>query len=396
MPRREIRLGVCPIEDDKQRSVTFSKRRAGLFKSASNLSALTGVKVVVVLESESGKMHAFGTPSVNPIIDAFLSRDPLIEPLADKAGKARIASLQSKVARLDMENTVLEKRANLSLQHIKKIQAENPGMVANNIFSREKDLSLGDLNRLFNDLLRIKEHIRHRMPALHHGHEIRTGGQNVQQIQLLPRGPSQDHSKTHQASLQPSSSRRFSPQVLPPVPLPPTPQHIMGRSFHMQVPQMFQTQPSPLAPRLRSLMQPIPHQVPQLFQSTPPPPPPTPLLASLLQLDLDQVHGLPPPPQPKLQEYASPYKTKEPSQNKTIPNSIVENISEASPRFFSSGGNDISPYAPLDQALYNEIQGMDSYLGCNSNDVGQYNMGREEWVNAPPESSRGNDDDIDA
>ncbi|XP_037474835.1 MADS-box transcription factor 57-like [Triticum dicoccoides] len=389
MPRREIRVGVCHIDDDKQRSVTFSKRRAGLFKSASNLSALTGVKVAVVLESESGKMHAFGTPSVEPIIDAFLSRDPLLDPLANKAGKARIASLQSKVARLDMENAMLEKRANLSLKHIKKMQAENPGMAANNIFSREKDICLEDLKRLFNDLLRVNEHIRHRMPPLHHGHAPRTGGPNVQQNQLLPRGPSQDHSKTHRASLQSTSSHHVPPQVLPPVPLPPTLQHTMEPSFHMQVPQILQSPPSPLALQLRSLMKPIPHQVPQMFQPTPPPS--TPHLASLLQPDLDQAHGLPPKPQPQLEEYASPYKTTESSQNKTIPNFGGNDIAVR-----ASLGYDNSADAPSDQVHYNEILGMDSYMGYNGSDVGQYNMGRDEWVNAPPESSGGNDGDIDA
>ncbi|XBI95960.1 hypothetical protein VPH35_032321 [Triticum aestivum] len=389
MPRREVRLGVCHIEDDKQRSVTFSKRRAGLFKGASNLSALTGAKVAVVLESESGKMHAFGTPSVKPIIDAFLSRDPLMEPLADNAGKARVASLQSKVARLDMENAMLEKRANLSLQHIKKIQAENPGMAANNIFSKEKDLCLEDLNRLFNDLLRVNEHIRHRMPPLHHGHAPRIGGPNVQQNQLLPRGPSHDHSKTHRASLQSTSSHHIPPQVLPPVPLPPTPQHTMEPSLHMQVPQMFPSPPSSLALQLRSLMKPIPHQVPQMFQSTPPPS--NPHLASLLQPDLDQVHGLPPRPQPQLEEYANPYKTIEPSQNKTIPNSGGNDIGVR-----ESLGHDNSPYAPLDQAHHHEILGMYSYMGYNDNDVGQYNLRCDEWVNAPPESSGGNDGDTDA
>nr|XP_040256633.1 pheromone receptor transcription activator-like [Aegilops tauschii subsp. strangulata] len=171
MPRQEVRSGVCRIENDKKRNAAFTKRHAHLFKSASNLSALTGVRVAVILEKESGKMHGFGTPLVQPIVDSFLSGDPLVEPLVDEQVKDRIALLQSEVARLHMENEMLKTRANLSLQHIKKIQSQNSGMPANNIFSKVEDLSLEDLTNLFNNLLRVKEEIRRRLPPLQHGHE---------------------------------------------------------------------------------------------------------------------------------------------------------------------------------------------------------------------------------
>lgn len=261
MSRREIRSGVCRIKDDKRRTTTFSKQHANLFKSASNLSALTGVRVGIILEKESGKMHAFGTPAVQPIIDAFLSGVPLIEPLIDEATKDRISVLQSEVARLDMENEMLKRRANLSLLHVKNIQAQNPGIAANNIFSKEEELSIEDLKNLFNDLLRVKEDIRRRLPPLQHGHESKVGGPNMQQNQFLPSGSSEDHSKIHQTPLIPSSSHRLPPEVMPPVPIPSTPQHTMEAPFPMHVPEMFQYPPSPLAPELTSLLQRVPREV---------------------------------------------------------------------------------------------------------------------------------------
>lgn len=78
---------------------------------------------------------------------------------------------------------------------------------------------------------------------------------------------------------------------------------------------------------------------------------------------------------------------------------------DESPQLFYSGGNDTFVHesfdhdnlanAPLDQA--HEILVMDSYLEYNISDLEQYSVECDEWVNnAPPKSSGGNDDDIDA
>ncbi|XP_047064276.1 agamous-like MADS-box protein AGL29 [Lolium rigidum] len=162
MPRRETRLGIVYIENDQERQTTFSKRRSGLYKRASDLYALTGARVVVTLEKDNGKMYSFGTPSADPIIDAFLSEGPPIEPFIDEVTNARIASLQREVDRLETNNAREEKREKLSLQNIKEIKDENPGMIANYIFSKEEDLSLEDLKSLFNELMRIKVDITDR------------------------------------------------------------------------------------------------------------------------------------------------------------------------------------------------------------------------------------------
>ncbi|KAI5010112.1 hypothetical protein ZWY2020_012249 [Hordeum vulgare] len=258
MPRTEIRLDICRIKDDKKRSVTFSKRHANLFKSASNLSALTGVRVAIIVENDSGKMYAFGTPAVQPIVDSFLSGNPLSEPLCDEATKGRIKLLQRKVARLDMDNAMLERRANLSLEHIKNIQVQNPGIAANNIFSKQENLSLEDLQGLFNDLMRVKEDIRRRLPPLQHGDEPNTDGPNMQKTQLLPSGPLGDHLKILQVPLQPSSSQYLTPQVTPRVQVTSESQHTMEPHFPSE---MFQYLSSPSALEFMPLLQPVPCQV---------------------------------------------------------------------------------------------------------------------------------------
>lgn len=59
------------IEDPKSRLVTFSKRKSGFFKKASELSLLCGARVAAVVFSATGKPSAVGAPSVERVISRF-------------------------------------------------------------------------------------------------------------------------------------------------------------------------------------------------------------------------------------------------------------------------------------------------------------------------------------
>lgn len=61
-----------PIDDTLGRQVTFSKRRVGVFKKASELCVLTGAEGAVLCESVGGRVYAFGHPSVEHVVDKFL------------------------------------------------------------------------------------------------------------------------------------------------------------------------------------------------------------------------------------------------------------------------------------------------------------------------------------
>ncbi|KAL7153014.1 hypothetical protein ABFS83_04G136600 [Erythranthe nasuta] len=61
------------MENESNLQVTFSKRRVGLFKKASELCTLTGSKAAVVVFSPGGKAHSFGHPDVNTIADQYLN-----------------------------------------------------------------------------------------------------------------------------------------------------------------------------------------------------------------------------------------------------------------------------------------------------------------------------------
>uniref|UniRef100_M8BNM2 Agamous-like MADS-box protein AGL62 n=1 Tax=Aegilops tauschii TaxID=37682 RepID=M8BNM2_AEGTA len=214
MPRKERRSGVAYIHNDKDRDLTFYKRRSDLFKRATDISALTRARVAVVLETNNGKMHSFGTPLADPIVDAFLFGAPPAVTSADEATTARIRSLQNEVAQLDMENMTEEDKNQLSILRMKNIQEENPD---------------------------------------------KTGGTCVAQDLQLP--SVEDHLGTTHSLMQSSWPQNHSQLQLPSDPLPSQLEQTSAPLFPMQEPQMFHSAPPSLAPYMASHVQPIPNQV---------------------------------------------------------------------------------------------------------------------------------------
>uniref|UniRef100_A0ACD5UGB6 Uncharacterized protein n=1 Tax=Avena sativa TaxID=4498 RepID=A0ACD5UGB6_AVESA len=198
-------------------------------------------------------MHSFGTPSADPIVDAFLDEGLPIDPFFDEATNARIASLQNEVDQLEINNARDEKRKQISLQQLKNIQDEKPGMIANYVISKEQDLNLEHLSKLFNELMRVQEDITHHLSPVNHGQEPNTDGPNISQIRMPLVGPSLD--KVHSTS-QFLSSHYIPPQVYPPIQVPSTQNQTWGPHFPIHVPQIFQPAPPHQVQELSPPLQP--------------------------------------------------------------------------------------------------------------------------------------------
>lgn len=67
--RQKIEMAKMKNENNLQ--VTFSKRRSGLFKKASELCTLCGAEVVIIVFSPGRKVFSFGHPNVDLVIDRF-------------------------------------------------------------------------------------------------------------------------------------------------------------------------------------------------------------------------------------------------------------------------------------------------------------------------------------
>ncbi|XP_060195708.1 agamous-like MADS-box protein AGL61 [Lycium barbarum] len=73
--RGRQKIAIEKIANKNSLQVTFSKRRTGLFKKASQLSALCGAQVAVIVESPAGKIFSFGNPSVDSVIHRYETGD---------------------------------------------------------------------------------------------------------------------------------------------------------------------------------------------------------------------------------------------------------------------------------------------------------------------------------
>ncbi|XP_028767757.1 agamous-like MADS-box protein AGL62 [Neltuma alba] len=72
--RQKIEMKKMSNESNLQ--VTFSKRRTGLFKKASELCTLCGTEVALIVFSPGDKVFSFGHPSVDTVVDRYLTRAP--------------------------------------------------------------------------------------------------------------------------------------------------------------------------------------------------------------------------------------------------------------------------------------------------------------------------------
>lgn len=67
------KIEIKRIEKQSSRQVTFSKRRVGLFKKASELCILSGAQVAIVVHSNGKRVFSFGHPTADAVIDRYLS-----------------------------------------------------------------------------------------------------------------------------------------------------------------------------------------------------------------------------------------------------------------------------------------------------------------------------------
>jgi len=70
------KIEMKKISNESNLQVTFSKRRSGLFKKASELCTLCGVYIALIVFSPSDKVFSFGHPDVYTVIDRYLSQIP--------------------------------------------------------------------------------------------------------------------------------------------------------------------------------------------------------------------------------------------------------------------------------------------------------------------------------
>ncbi|KAK9988751.1 hypothetical protein SO802_028990 [Lithocarpus litseifolius] len=111
------------ILSKSHRHVTFSKRRSGLFKKASDLCTLCGAEIAIVVFSPAGKVFSFGHPNVEPILDRFLTGNPKLgskkHQLIEAHQNANVCELNNYLTRI-INQVEAEKKYGEALDHMRR------------------------------------------------------------------------------------------------------------------------------------------------------------------------------------------------------------------------------------------------------------------------------------
>ncbi|CAA0807433.1 Agamous-like MADS-box protein AGL62 [Striga hermonthica] len=109
--RGRQKVNMVKMSNESNLQVTFSKRRAGLFKKASELCTLCGVEAAIVVFSPADKAFCFGHPNVQTVIDRFEPKFPQIQSLANNNARSQLiidAHRNSTIRELNLELTQIE------------------------------------------------------------------------------------------------------------------------------------------------------------------------------------------------------------------------------------------------------------------------------------------------
>ncbi|KAL0365274.1 UNVERIFIED_CONTAM: Agamous-like MADS-box protein [Sesamum angustifolium] len=99
------KVNMVKMENESNLQVTFSKRRAGLFKKASELCTLCGSEAAIVVFSPANKVYCFGHPNVKLVLDRSAAG---VAPSAANDQLIFEAHRNSNIRELNLELTQVE------------------------------------------------------------------------------------------------------------------------------------------------------------------------------------------------------------------------------------------------------------------------------------------------
>uniref|UniRef100_A0A7N0ZRB9 MADS-box domain-containing protein n=1 Tax=Kalanchoe fedtschenkoi TaxID=63787 RepID=A0A7N0ZRB9_KALFE len=155
--RRKIKM--AKMEKESNLLVTFSKRRSGLFKKASELCTLCGVQIAIIVFSPGKKVFSFGHPNVETIVDRYLTSPNFSSPQPNNNSNINMleAHRSAKIQELNAEVTQVttqlesEKKRGEALDKMRKMN-QNKCWWENNV----SELNLAQLQHLLVALEELK------------------------------------------------------------------------------------------------------------------------------------------------------------------------------------------------------------------------------------------------
>ncbi|KAL3614380.1 hypothetical protein CASFOL_042454 [Castilleja foliolosa] len=109
--RGRQKVTMVKMSNESNLQVTFSKRRAGLFKKCSELCTLCGSEAAIVVFSPANKVFCFGHPNVQTVIDKFEHLNFPQSPIPSNKARSQLiieAHRNSTLRELNFELTQVE------------------------------------------------------------------------------------------------------------------------------------------------------------------------------------------------------------------------------------------------------------------------------------------------
>lgn len=123
------KVDMVKMQNESNLQVTFSKRRSGLFKKASELCTLCGVEVAIIVFSPGHKVYSFGYPCVGSVVDKYLQTNPPLNNgtnhIVDAHRVAHIRELNKELIRVENLLEVERRRGEIVDQMEKENQSKN-------------------------------------------------------------------------------------------------------------------------------------------------------------------------------------------------------------------------------------------------------------------------------
>lgn len=123
MTKGRQKIEMKKIENEDDRLITFSKRRSGIYKKASELTTLCGAEVGMVVFSPGGKPFSFGHPSIEAVANRFLNQNApqgdRTHPLVEAHRRVRINELNQQYTEL-VSQLEAERERGKALQKLAK------------------------------------------------------------------------------------------------------------------------------------------------------------------------------------------------------------------------------------------------------------------------------------
>lgn len=109
MGRRKIK--IQPLNDDRNRTVTFVKRKAGLFKKAYELAVLCQVDLAVIIVGNNNKVYEFLLVDTKPLLECYHARAPHELKLPENYGPYKKKALLALKAMADADGPDMDDAA---------------------------------------------------------------------------------------------------------------------------------------------------------------------------------------------------------------------------------------------------------------------------------------------